>query len=721
MEADGSSSSDEDEDEEDEGERKGKGGSGRRSGGGAADDDEEEDLSGPFPALFLMSEPARMVRPCTVFGGVAAAAAGEMSLIESPEHEAAPGSVEDCLRGLAKGRGFELLGAMEQPFLDIACTRDDFAQIAGWRPNSEGKLHPVPGSLLYSHLELSPMQMLSVAASLTPFSDMNQSPRNMYQCQMGKQTLGTAATALSKRSDTKLYRIQNPQAPLVQCNMQSELGMDMYPAGTNAIVAVIAYTGMDMEDAMIINKSSYERGFGHASVYKTKQLDLMEELKKETRPERFVFGNHPTSVPGQEHPNPPVAGLDADGFPEVGTFITKGDPLYSYYDTASGMTKVVPYKDNEPCFVEDVKVMGRPGTKPVIQASSGSAGRAGDASGAQGGAGGSVAGGGAGGSSSVSVAGGGSGGTGSAGRVSLLTGAGPRASTRGASGFQYAALRLRYNRNPIVGDKFSSRHGQKGVLSILWPQEDMPFSESGMSPDVIINPHAFPSRMTIGMLCESMAGKAGALGGQFQDSTPFRFGEQDRAIDYFGRQLRAAGYAYYGSEPLYSGTNGTELVADIYMGVVYYQRLRHMVSDKSQVRSQGPVDAVTNQPVKGRRRGGGVRFGEMERDSLVAHGASFLMRDRLMMSSDRHVGVLCRLCGSIVSPQAVLERDSRDHGSKTLVHRNGRARAGDQWYCKSCNTGAGCVAMELPFVFRYLAHELAGMGIRLGLEADEAK
>lgn len=115
-----------------------------------------------------------------------------------------------------------------------------------------------------------------------------------------------------------------------------------------------------------------------------------------------------------------------------------------------------------------------------------------------------------------------------------------------------------------------------------------------MSPDVIINPHAFPSRMTIGMLCESMAGKAGALGGQFQDSTPFRFGEQDRVVDYFGKQLRAAGYHYYGSEPLYSGTNGTELVADIYMGVVYYQRLRHMVSDKSQVRSQGPVDAVTN-------------------------------------------------------------------------------------------------------------------------------
>jgi len=271
-----------------------------------------------------------------------------------------------------------------------------------------------------------------------------------------------------------------------------------------------------------------------------------------------------------------------------------------------------------------------------------------------------------------------------------------------------AAIKLRHVRNPIVGDKFSSRHGQKGVLSIRWPQEDMPWSESGMTPDIIINPHAFPSRMTIGMLVESMAGKAGALHGMFQDSTPFRFHEEHRAADYFSEQLKAAGYNYHGSEPLYSGVAGTELHCHIFMGIVYYQRLRHMVSDKSQVRSSGPVNSLTMQPVKGRKRHGGVRFGEMERDSLLAHGAAFLLQDRLMNSSDKHDAYACRQCGAILGFHFT---ESKEGG---MAKSEGLA---DRMTCRSCKCErVGTFAM--PYVVRYLANELAAMNIRLSLELD---
>jgi DNA-directed RNA polymerase I subunit RPA2 len=300
-------------------------------------------------------------------------------------------------------------------------------------------------------------------------------------------------------------------------------------------------------------------------------------------------------------------------------------------------------------------------------------------------------------------------------------------------GVQRVSIKVRYNRNPVVGDKFSSRHGQKGVLSFLWPQQDMPFSDSGMNPDVIINPHAFPSRMTIGMLVESMAGKAGACNGHFQDATPFRFDEQHRVVDFFGDQLKTAGYNYYGTETMYSGVTGEPLHCDIYLGVVYYQRLRHMVSDKSQARATGPINQLTRQPVKGRKKHGGIRFGEMERDSLLAHGASFLLHDRLHNSSDRHLALVCKECGSMLSTYSVpsaatkveLSKDSEGKPVVTTSHvafgfgadavsRSTRTRRAP--YCRLCETGDHCVAIPMPYVFRYLANELAGMNIKIQLD-----
>jgi DNA-directed RNA polymerase I subunit RPA2 len=402
-----------------------------------------------------------------------------------------------------------------------------------------------------------------------------------------------------------VFRIQSPQSPLVRNETYDRYLHDEYPLGSNAIVAVISYTGYDMEDAMIINKSAAERGWGHASVYKYKKVDL-EEHRTRGEPIHHKFANNAVARKGPKKPELDKDGtpkpestkfddtLDADGLPYVGTRAPLGTPLYAYNDDISNKTKVVKQKDKEECVVEEVRA--------------------------------------------------------------LSNGPGP---------LQKLGLKVRYNRNPILGDKFSSRHGQKGVLSQLWPQQDMPFSESGkplmllynfttfsfdtitatfihrleqrlisfpntrsvtntgMSPDVLINPHAFPSRMTIGMLIESMAGKAACLNGTKYDGTPFRFDEQHTAVDHFGNLLKDAGYNYAGTETLYSGYTGTVMTAEIFFGVVYYQRLRHMVSDKSQVRSTGPTNSITRQPVKGRKMGGGIRFGEMERDSLLAHGTPF--------------------------------------------------------------------------------------------------
>ncbi|KAI0920779.1 DNA-directed RNA polymerase I subunit rpa2, variant 2 [Taiwanofungus camphoratus] len=591
---------------------------------------------GQYPGLYLFASRARMMRP---------------------------------VKFLANGRG-DQIGSFEQVYMDIACTPEEVE----------------PG--VSTHVEYAPTNFLSILANLTPFSDFNQSPRNIYQCQMSKQTMGTPATALRHRTDNKLYRLQTGQSPVVRPALHNTYGMDSFPNGTNAIVAVISYTGYDMEDAMILNKSAHERGFAYGTVYKSQTVDLKDAtgaIRSSASP-TLHFGLGPEIRTEGDRQHPCCHFVDNDGLPFVGARLSPGDPLVAYVDDTTGRTRFVKYKGDEIAYVDTVRILcGDTGdTEP-----------------------------------------------------------------------QKVHITLRITRAPVIGDKFSSRHGQKGVCSQKWPAIDMPFSESGMQPDIIINPHAFPSRMTIGMLVESMAGKAGAMHGLAQDATPFQFTEEDTAVDYFGEQLLAAGYNYYGNEPMYSGITGQEFAADIYIGVVYYQRLRHMVLDKFQVRTTGPVDPVTRQPVKGRKRAGGIRFGEMERDALIAHGTSFLLQDRLMNCSDYSTAWVCRTCGSLIS----LGYDDISLG-EMVVGSSGKLKPtgpGGE-YCRVCRAnaeeedvrarqtlaedqhsrasaqgdlriaipsqhvlgpalkGGDLDIVAVPYVFRYLCAELASMGIAVSLE-----
>jgi len=519
---------------------------------------------GLFPGLYLFSQSARMVRPVKYL---------QLEKID-------------------------YVGPFEQPFMSIACREHEIE--AGES----------------THVETDVKNILSIFANQTPFSDHNQSPRNMYQCQMAKQAMGTPGTSIRYRTDNKSYRLQTGQTPIVRPPLYNEYGLDNFPNGMNAVVAVISYTGYDMDDAMIINKSAHERGFGYGTMYKTKIIRLDDKNKRGGKHSiQSLFGFAPVNAIPEYWRNH----LDGDGMPMVGMKVQEGDPLYCTYSVTwdptsdryvnrDGRSDVHKYKDAEMAYIEEVRVIGHENGDMPCQAIS---------------------------------------------------------------------IKLRIPRSPVIGDKFSSRHGQKGVCSQKWPTIDMPFSESGIVPDVIINPHAFPSRMTIGMFVESLAGKAGALHGLAQDSSPWRFDDDNPSGDFFGEQLRAAGFNYHGNEPMYSGITGREFAADIYLGVVFYQRLRHMVNDKFQVRTTGPVTPLTGQPIKGRSRGGGIRVGEMERDALLAHGAAYLLQDRLLNCSDYCRTWICRKCGSFLSTQTTVVKGQRKGGRGSGIVR-----------CRKCATRA---------------------------------
>ncbi|XP_059045558.1 DNA-directed RNA polymerase I subunit RPA2 isoform X2 [Achroia grisella] len=489
----------------------------------------------------------------------------------------------------------ELIGTLEQVYLDIAVTKEEIYKG------------------LTTHLELSKTAFMSNLAQLIPMPDCNQSPRNMYQCQMGKQTMGTPVHIWDKLGPGKLFRLQTPATPLFRPAHYDNIGLDDYPLGTNAIVAVISYSGYDMEDAMIINKSAYERGFAAGYIYKSE----------------FAYLPNMTSF-FQRDPNKPELNdyMDVDGLPPVGARIQYNDPYYCYFNTEKSQFNVCRYHGKEEVFVESVRLCGDLSFKTATK----------------------------------------------------------------------ACIVMRTQRNPTVGDKFASRAGQKGICSQRWAAEDLPFTESGLIPDILFNPHGFPSRMTIAMMIECMAGKAASVHGHVHDATPFRFNEKDTAIGYFGRLLEAAGYDYYGTERVYSGVDGREMEADVFFGVVHYQRLRHMVSDKWQVRTTGAVDALTRQPVKGRRRGGGVRLGEMERDALLSHGASFLLQDRLLHCSDESQAILCTKCGTLLGPIV-----GKIEGSKDT--------------CRLCQEG-NLVTVSIPYIFKLFVTQLAAVNINIKINCN---
>jgi len=432
----------------------------------------------------------------------------------------------------------------------------------------------------HTHMEICSYAILGVTASIIPFPEHNQSPRNTYQAAMAKQAPGMYALNFRDRTDTRGHILHYPQKPLAQTRPMEIMGFNDRPAGQNYVVAVLSSNGYNMEDAIIFNKSSIERGLGHSSFYRIYKAVCKQYLggakDRLTLPEPGIRGYH-----GAES----YRMLEEDGLISTEAQVKGGDILIGKTSPPRFSEEYRGFEIRGP-QLRDTSIAVRPTEQGVVD--------------------------------SVFV-------------------------TKDIEGSHLVKVKVRSHRIPELGDKFVSRHGQKGVIGMVIPQEDMPFSAHGTVPDIMINPHAFPSRMTVGQFLESVAGKAAALQGEMIDGTPFI----NEPLESISEILRKLGLEPGGRELMYDGQSGRMFETHIYVGLTFYQKLHHMVVDKIHARARGQVQMLTRQPTEGRARGGGLRFGEMERDCLVGHGTAMLLKDRLLEESDAYTIYVCERCGKL--------------------------------------------------------------------------
>ncbi|MAF89174.1 MAG: DNA-directed RNA polymerase subunit B [Euryarchaeota archaeon] len=474
----------------------------------------------------------------------------------------------------------------------------------------------------HTHLEIDPAAIFGVCGNFVPFLNHNMATRVTLGANMSKQGTGLYASNYSIRTDTQKHLLNYPQMPLVRSVPMDLVNYDERASGQNLVVAILSQGGYNMQDAIILNKASIERGIGRTVSFRTYkaseqrypggQIDSIEVPDKEVRGYR--------SETCYRH-------LGEDGIAETESLIGEEDVIIG--------------KTSPPRFLEVMEEFGI-SVKNRRESSLGAK-------------------------------------TGEGGIADTIL------ISENLEGDKQVKVKLRDPRVPELGDKFSSRHGQKGVVGQVLPQEDSPFTASGIIPDLIVNPHAIPSRMTIGQLLESIGGKLGSIEGRRIDASPFT-GESE---DDMRAQLEKHGFTNTGKEVMYNGVTGEKLEAEIFVGVVYYQKLKHMVVDKIRARSRGPVQILTRQPTAGKARDGGLRVGEMEKDTFVAHGASLLLKERLLDESDKTTVPVCNGCGLV----AVYDRFR------------------DMYFCTVCGENIEAKMVEMSYAFKLLLDEMKSLCI----------
>ena len=585
------------------------------------------------PRLYLSRNAGRLLRPLLILDGGGRGGSnrpvmtdGDLAAIEQRQR---PWS------SLLSSGALELVDAHEEDGLYVAV--DETSGLDG-----------------RTHMEVYPPAMLSAIASVIPYPEHNQSPRNTYESAMAKQSLGFSTPTVRTSTAARQHMMVYPQAPIVRTRPMELIGIEDRPAGVNCVVAVLPFDGYNIEDSVVLSKQSVERGLARSIFYRTYAASArMYDGGLRDAFERPDPAMPPRGYSGERH----YRRLDRTGTAVVGERVGHGDMVIGMTGppkfmadrqqaaataSAAGEGRGAARPGLHPAHRRDKSVMTRPGESGVVDA------------------------------------------------VML---------SQAADGTVLHRVRVAEMRSPEIGDKFAARHGQKGVCGILARGEDLPYSADGTVPDLIINPHAFPSRMTIGMFVEMIGGKAAAVRGKKFDASAF-VGEK---VGHARAALEAAGYSYTGRQQMYDGRTGLPFKCETFVGVAFYQRLQHMAADKIHGRSRGPRQMLTGQPTHGKARGGGLRFGEMERDCMVAYGASAMLRDRMVDSSDRTEVRVCERCGQIAYYDAA----------------DGREK------CGVCGDRARVSRARMGRAFKLLVQEVQALGIaprlRLRLGGQEGR
>jgi len=546
-----------------------------------------------FKNITISTEAGRALRPLIIAdGGVSRLTKNHLERLEKDEI---------TWKNLVEGGIIEYLDAAEEENCLVALY--------------ESELTPV-----HTHLEIDSIDLFGVVTSLVPYGNHDQSSRLNRGSKTQKQALGLYAANYLCKLDTDVSILQYPQKPIVRSFVYDTL--DTYPAGQNLVVAIMTYKGYNMEDALIFNKGSLDRGVGRSFYfrpYSTVEMNYAGGLKDE-----IALVEKDTSGYKMETN---YRFLENDGIISPEVEVDEGSVLVGKTSPPKFLSEA---REISVKTKKDASITMRQEEQGVVDA--------------------------------VFV-------------------------TEDGEGNKIVHVKTRDQRIPEIGDKFATSHGQKGVVGMIVPEEDIPFTASGVRPDVLFNPHGLPSRMTVGYLLELLAGKVGCLKGETIDGTPFS-GVGKKALEI---QMKELGFRFDGKETMYNGITGHKMEAKIFVGNLYYLKLRYMVANKIHGRASGKVALLTRQPIEGRSRGGALRLGEMEQQALVAHGAALLLKERY--DSDKVVLPICTKCGSI----------GIDDNLRGKVE------------CPLCNSEE-IEYIEVSYAFKLLLEELQGLHIRTSFD-----